>query len=221
MSSRLDRFRQTRLATLDLISDLTQEQIDFTPSPDTWSVGEVLDHLVRLDGLMREEFEVLTERGRAGRSALLFRRLSDFETTPGRIPRWTSPLLDALLVPLAVLLPRAVRQMILRRRIVPARSPYAVLPQRGRTLGDLRRDLQRMSDYVRGLSEDNPDVRVSRLYYYNPLTGLTNLLGLVTLLAGHESRHQEQIRENLSAQGLPALPSAKTQSCPSGVLTPP
>ena len=54
-----DEFHDGRAKTLSLVRDLTQAQLDFSPSSRKWSVGEVLDHLVRVDEVFRDEYDEL------------------------------------------------------------------------------------------------------------------------------------------------------------------
>ena len=199
------RFRDTRRATLDLTRDLSQEQMDFSVRSGAWSVGEVLDHLARVDGLFREEYDELLRRWRKKRGPVsLYRSLSDVGLELPLVPNALRPLFEVPTAMAGIFVPRPVRQAVFANRAVPARAPTRIRPRRGRPGSDLRRELAEFDDYLEAFFADNPDVDWPRLRYYNPLCGFTNLPGVMSFLASHERRHQAQIREVLAASGFPA-----------------
>jgi len=200
-----DRFRDTRSATLDLARELTQEQLEFSSSTRKWSVGQVLDHLVRVDEVFREEYDELLRRWRKRRGGVgLFRTLSDTGFSLPLVPDVLLPLFDVPIAMAGVLIPRQVRQAVFSNRAVPAQAPGRIKPRKGRQGDDLRRELSEFQEYLEGFFADNPDVEWQRLRYYNPLCGFTNLPGVMSFIASHEERHQGQIREILEAEGFPA-----------------
>ena len=119
------------------------------------------------------------------------------------MPRVLTPLFDLPLAFFGIVVPRPVRQAIARSRAVPARAPKIIEPKKGREADDLRRELADYVEFVDDLVARNPDVRYRELYYYNPLTAFTNFPGLLSFIASHESRHQEQIRDILESDGFP------------------
>ena len=199
------RFRETRRATLDLVDGLTQEQLDHSTRSKSWSVGEVLDHLAKVDELFREEYDELLRRWRKRRGSVsLYRSLSDVGLELPLVPNALRPLFELPTAMAGVFVPRPVRQVVFANRAVPAQAPSRIRPRRGRPGEDLRRDLAEFDDYLEAFFADNPDVDWPRLRYYNPLCGFTNLPGILSFLASHERRHQAQIREVLAAKGFPA-----------------
>ena len=200
-----DRFRDTRRATLEMIRDLTQEQLDYAADARKWSAGEVLDHLVRVDELFREEYDELLRRWRKRRGPVsLYRSLSDVGLELPLVPNALRPLFELPTAMAGVFVPRPVRQAVFANRAVPARAPARIRPRRGRPANDLRRELAEFDAYLEAFFADNPEVDWPRLRYYNPLCGFTNLPGVLSFLASHERRHQAQIREVLAAPEFPA-----------------
>lgn len=200
----LDTLRRTRRETVRLTDGLSQAQVDFSPGPDRWSVGEVLDHLIRIDRLFGDEYAELFRRGRRSGCAFRFRGLSQSGLSVPLVPQALLPLFDVPAAVLGVVVPRPVRQALLGNRAVPAQAPPPIRPRKGRPLADLRRDLQEAIETLEALLAANRDVRLESLYYYNPLIGFTDLPGILSFLASHESRHQGQLREILAAPGFPA-----------------
>lgn len=200
-----DDFRDTRNKTLDLVRDLTQAQMDSSPGPRKWCVGQVLDHLVRTDDVFHGEFDELLRRWkRKGGAVGLYRSLSATGFSLPLVPDLFLPLFDVPTAMAGVFIPRQVRQVVFGNRLVPAKAPPRIAPRKGRQAGELRDDLASYLDYVETYFADNPDVEWEKLRYYNPLCGFTNLPGVMSFLASHERRHQGQLREILGGEGFPA-----------------
>lgn len=203
----LEPLRSTRRETLRLVEGLSQAQVDFSPGPAKWSVGEILDHLIRVDLLFRDEYEELVRQGRNSGCAFRFRGLSETGLTLPLVPDALLPLFDLPAAVMGVVIPRPVRQIVLGNRSVPAQAPPPIQPRKGRAADDLRRDLRAAVERLEALLGENRNLRLDRLYYYNPLIGLTDLPGMTAFTASHESRHQEQLREILAQPGFPAGPA--------------
>ncbi len=199
-----DDFRDTRRETLDLVRDLSQEQMEFSPGSGKWSVGQVLDHLVRSDDVFHGEYDELLRRWKKKCGTVgLYRSLSDTGISVPLVPELFLPLFDLPTAMAGVLIPRPVRQVVFRNRLVPAKAPRRLAPRKGRQAGELRDDLSGYLAYLEGYFAGNPDVEWQKLRYYNPLCGFTNLPGVLSFLASHEKRHQGQIRDILGAEGFP------------------
>ena len=56
--------RDVRRETLGLVEGLDQAQSEWRRASDKWSVGQVLDHLVKLDQLIVRELEVAINQRR-------------------------------------------------------------------------------------------------------------------------------------------------------------
>ncbi len=200
------RFAETRAQTLELAAALSQEQMDFSPGRDKWSTGQVLDHLIQVDRVFRDEFEELLKRWekKRGGAATLVRSLSDAGFSLPMVPKAFLPFFDVPAAMAGVLLPRSLRQAVFRNRAVPAKAPRRIEPTKGRPAGELIRDLRSFTDSLDGYFSDHPDVEWERLRYYNPLTGFTNVPGILSFIGSHERRHQDQIRDILAAKDCPA-----------------
>ena len=199
------RFRSIRRRTLGLVSDLTQEQADFSPSSRRWSPGEILDHLVRTDAVFRGEYAELLKRWKKRRRPVsLFRTFSDLDIDIPGVPDSMRVFLDVPSAVAGIFVPRPVRQAVFRSRAVPARAPKRIEPRRGRPIDDLRRELGEYIDHLESYFADNPSAEWRRLSYYNPLCGFTDLHGMTSFVGSHEKRHQEQLREVLEDEEFPA-----------------
>jgi hypothetical protein len=63
--------------------------------------------------------------------------------------------------------------------------------------------MREFGNYLDRCCDEHPRVDWARLRYYNPLTGFTNIPGILSFICSHERRHQEQIRDVLAAKGFP------------------
>ena len=62
LAKSLDEFAATRAHTLAITNGLSQEQLEFVPAPNRWSIGEVLDHMLRAERVNREQVAQLLAR---------------------------------------------------------------------------------------------------------------------------------------------------------------
>jgi hypothetical protein len=92
--SDLALFRATRNRTLELSDGLTQAQVDFEPGPGQWSVGEVLDHLLRAEALNCREISALIDMTKSGRKPYLKRTFADMNVSMAFIPKSLLPSLE-------------------------------------------------------------------------------------------------------------------------------
>ncbi len=200
----LERFRTVRGETLKLAEGLSQQQLDFKPKPEIWSVGEVLDHLHRFDELFGSEIKELLRLKGQGKRPFIRRSLSDYGLSLPCFPDALLPFLEPPLLAVNLFVPESVRGAMFRSRAVPAKSPPLTAPEQGRAGEALRRELQDFPDSVDRMAEATGGADLRELKFYQPLTGFTNAAGVLETLANHELRHQAQIRDVLAAPGFPA-----------------
>ncbi|HEX3555623.1 MAG TPA: hypothetical protein VIA62_20570 [Thermoanaerobaculia bacterium] len=145
----------------------------------------------------RGELETLIRLAREGREPVLRRSFSEVDISVGFIPK---PLLSLFEVPITIMglfVPGAVRDFLLRNRVLPARNPSFATPRRGRPGEALRADLTASLDRTRALLQSNADLEYRRMVLQHPLTGRNDVPGMLRFLSLHEQRHQDQIRETL------------------------
>ena len=196
----IERARATRFETLELVDGLDQEQIDFAAEEGSWSLGQVLDHLIKTDGLYFKNIHRLVARKKAGKTPFIYRGISSVMSMPKPL-RLVAPLFE---VPFAVpnsLLPSALRHKVGANRKLPLKAPDAFIPRADRPIAELREDLHKLIDDLDLLEKEDMDLR--KLYYYNPVLGLATVPGAIEFLAVHEERHQGQLREILSSPEFP------------------
>jgi hypothetical protein len=175
--------------------------LDWKPGPDSWSVGEVLDHLLLAETFFRGEIRELMERRKAGRTPVLLRGFKDLDISVGPIPKGLLPLFEVPLTLANLFVPALVRDFLIRSRLIPARHPTIANPRWGRPAADLRSELIDSLGETEALFEGNPGVDYRSIRYIHPLLGYNNVLDLLRIAALHEERHQERITELVRAFG--------------------
>ncbi len=193
---RLQRLRETRQQTLEMVRGLSQDEIDFAP-PGGWSVGQILDHLRRADLTYSGEIRRLIELKRSGKRPTITVGLAEMEFRVPWVPRSLLPLAD---IPLAVFnyfLPESAREFFLRNPVVPAESPAVLKPEAGGTKDDLIDGLRDSLSATELLFLQNLDLEFGELRYYHPLFGYNNAYDILRLMTAHEERHQKQLKRIL------------------------
>jgi uncharacterized damage-inducible protein DinB len=189
----LDGMDGARARTLEMVASLSQRQLDFAPGPGRWSIGEVLDHLLAVDRLYREEIAALVALARAGRRPYLRRTFRDINIAPLFLPDALLPWLDLPLSLLNRVTPDAVRDVLTRLPIVPSRRPDRGAPRARRPGPELRRELATSLAGLRALVDANADLDFRTLVLEHPVTGVSHVPRLLAFVAEHERRHQRQI----------------------------
>ncbi len=190
--------REVRRETLALVEGLDQEQSERQPDPETWSPGQVLDHLLKLDALIVRELELTIRQRRRG-LPFVYRGVADIDTT---VPWVLRPVLPFVEIPFGVfnaVVPLQIRNAFTGNRSIPLQAPAVIAPRFGRPIDDLRAELGETFDRLEEQQKDEPDIDFERVYYYNPITGLNSVAGLYKFVSNHERRHQKQLREILDA----------------------
>lgn len=182
-----------RAATLRMVASLNQAQLDFAPQAGTWSIAEVLDHLLLAEALYREEIARLIEMKRAGQRPYLSRSFADINVSPLYLPDMVLPWLVMPLTIMNAFMPAFVRDLATEYAVIPTRNPDRATPRARRPAADLRADLLTSHAYMRELLSVNADLNFREMVSEHPLTGASNVPAILAFLARHERRHQTQI----------------------------
>lgn len=196
----LTRLENVRARTLALVQGLTQEEMDRAPARGGWSVGEVLDHLLKAEASNRRNIANLIGLARSGRRPYLRDELNSGGLAPAFVPRGLLPLLSFPSSLASMVMPFSLREAMVRNRLFPASASNELRPQRGRPADELRAELGRSLSATGRLLADNADLDYCRMVYQHPFLGANDVPQILRLVAAHEERHQDQIREILDAR---------------------
>jgi len=193
VGERLNELAAARAKTSAILAPLSQTQLDFSPGPRRWSIGEIADHLMLAEALYREEIARLVGLARAGRRAYLKHSFAEINVAPLYLP---TAVLSAFEVPLSIMgrfVPGAVVNFMTEIPLIPTRNPDRTTPRAGRRSVELHADLARSVQQTRALIAANADLDFSRLVSEHPLTGANDVPAILAFLTLHERRHQGQM----------------------------
>ena len=199
----LDKLRIVRARTFAMIQSLSQEQLDYVPGPEAWSVGEQVDHLILAEQVLRRDIAILIERAKAGQTPYLYRSFAEFNARPAFIPQGVLSWLEAPLTVFTTIIPASVREYVVRNVPLPAQAPDVMLPRRGRTKAELCEELGAMSCETEALFAANPSLDYDNMRHQHPLFGIQTVPQLVRTLWLHEQAHQDQIARTLASPQFP------------------
>lgn len=200
----LDDFRRARRETLETVAGLAQRQLDFSPARGKWSVGEVLDHLPRVDATYRREIGELVRLAKAGKRPYLKRTFEDIDVSVMHIPKALLPFFEIPFTLSSRLLPRAVGGFMASARFIPIQHPENATPEPGRLAAMLRAGLEDSLAGFETLFGANPDLPYASFIHQHPLFGVNSVPQMLEILLLHERRHQAQVRDLLAHPDFPA-----------------
>jgi len=188
--------------TLRMTEGLSQAQADFSDVCG-WSIGEILDHILLSEQINRKEIARLIELAKRGQPAIISRTVSDFNIAPAFIPKCLAPFAESPFRILNPFLPAAIREYMVRYRLIPFRNADIATPRKGRMIGQLRKELESSIQASAALLNLNPGLDYRAMVFDQPVLGRNNVLQLLRILASHEQRHQDQIGIVYQSPGYP------------------
>jgi|WetSurMetagenome_2_1015567.scaffolds.fasta_scaffold237779_2 uncharacterized damage-inducible protein DinB len=200
-------FDAARAWTVEFAAPLSQAQLDFSPIRGRWSIGEILDHVLRAQRYYQDEIAELVALRRSGRRPYLRRTFRELNLAPRMLPSSILPWIDWPMRMMNRAVPDAVRDLLLRFPILPARAADSGLPRPGRPAAELRGELLASAAALRGLLDAAADLPLGQLVWEHPLIGVADVPRLVKLLARHERRHQGQMESVRAERKFPATRS--------------
>lgn len=212
----LDLLRRAREETLRLIEDLSEAQFQFSPagrlqafelpflplralSPQKhrWSISEVADHLLLFETVFRNDISRIIQLKRSGQDPLLRLGFREINVSFAFIPRIFLPLLEVPVGTFSQVMPNTVVEFLTTNRLLPAQNPDVAAPRKGRRKAELIQDLKDSLEASEQLFSDNPELDYREMFRQHPTTGRQNVLEALRMIALHEQRHHNQIREVL------------------------
>ena len=198
----LRQLEAARQATLDQTASLTQVQANFNPDSKTWSVGEIMDHLVLIQKMYEAQIRALMQMAERGERPVRYLSLADIDVGINFIPKAILPMFEPPLAVMNFFVPTAVREMIVRNPVVKSTAPALGTPTR-RPLDLLRKNLAAAVQETRELFDTKADLRFSEMRVLHPLFGNNTVPGLLLICAAHEKRHQTQIAKIIADPAFP------------------
>ena len=164
----LEHLEETRGALLDAVQHVARDQRDARPGDGRWTVGEVLDHVSRVE---------------AGYARLLTKRVGDARAKGIASETETSSILGT--VESGPLVDRG-------RRL---QAPEIVVPRQGATVDEGLGALEGSRAATRAALVDASGLALGTLTQQHPYFGTLNMYQWGVFLGYHDLRHADQIRE--------------------------
>lgn len=164
-----------------LVSDLTYEQLNWKPAPDSWSIAQCLDHLAVTSEKFDQDFAKAIARGWEKRRA------------SGAVP-YRPTILGGWLV--KQLSPEAKRKMPAPKVFRPAEGSAIKAP--------LERFLLQQEKFL-GFANDARGINYNKTRLRSPVTPLMrySLADAFVMTVVHGQRHLAQARRVLETSGFP------------------
>jgi hypothetical protein len=206
----LSRLTHVRKKTFDLIDGCSQEAFDQKPAKcslllgeaGSWNAGEVLDHIVKVMESLGGEVGTLIALKLSGEEPVLSRGIAEYDVSPVFIPKQLMPLAESFFKIgnqfASAFLPSSVRESIIRTRTFPIRNPSQWIPASGRSIADLRADLEASMMKLEGMIEAHPEITFDELVLDHSIFGRHTVPQLLEVLSLHEEWHQPDIERILS-----------------------
>jgi hypothetical protein len=164
----IEHLEETRAALLDAVQHIPPGQRDVRPGDARWTVGEVLDHVSRVE---------------AGFARLLTKRVSDARAKGLARETETSSILGS------------IESAPLTDRTRRLQAPEIVVPRPGATVAEGLAALESSRAAVRAALRDANGLALGTLTQDHPYFGALNMYQWGVFLGLHDLRHAEQVRE--------------------------
>jgi len=189
--------RSTRQKTLSLTERLTQSDLDRSPAPGKWSVGEILDHLVKADEVYYTIIRDLFQLRQNGKEAYVRKGFKEINASVLGLPKSALTYFEIPFSLYNLALPRPFRTFLMTSRWFPTEAPDVARPRPGRAGDALRWELNEAPKELERQFESQFEVKYTDFKFYHPLFGENNLFELLQILTFHESIHNKQIQETV------------------------
>lgn len=173
------RLAESRRVLREAVESVAAELHSVKPSPERWSVNDVLEHLALIDARIAQVLSDGLAQAKADGVG------PDSESSPVLPGIDWSSVLD-------------------RSRRVEARA--TAVPTRGLTSIEAWQELEAARRHLVDVMRQGDDVDMSAIHFPHPLFGALNGYAWCAFIAAHEERHAAQIRE--IAADLGAAPAA-------------
>ena len=191
----ISRMRTERTQVLSVISGSSQAQLDFKPSAEVWSVGEIAHHIGLAErGILGIAKEAVTCAD-AGTSTSKSVGYDELPITPAMIPKSLFRLAP-ILKPFALsmrFMPAPLHNFILANPVVKVKTAPNLVPKAGMERGEIISFLNQAREETLQWLDSIKNRDLSRCVWEHHLMGRHDIYGTLDVLAEHEHRHLQQM----------------------------
>jgi uncharacterized damage-inducible protein DinB len=199
----IKRFREVRDQTLSILGRLTDEQAAWSPGEGSWSIEEIADHLLLSEEVYRDQARRLIRKAEEGKGTILEISLDEMDVGIAGIPQDVVRVLEVPMRMFNLFMPNAVRETIVRYRIVSSLNPRSSQPRHGLILAQLKHDLSTALVQTEEFLAMPVPSNIDELTISHPVLGNNTLGQSFRMLIAHEERHHGQMARVESLAGFP------------------
>ena len=204
ITNSLETFAGIRNGTLCLAAGLTEEQAQYSPGSETWSVARILDHLLLTEALYQAQMNRLLDLAREGKRSNIDVSLSEVDLSLPFIPKALMPLMAVPLTVMNMFVPQALRETVLRFPVMKAKNPKISEPAPAKPVAVLRAQLASSLAETQAMFAGVLPANAGRVTVSHPVFGRNTIANVLGLMAAHEERHGAQINGLLRQPGFPS-----------------
>ena len=191
----IDRLQVARAALLSRIDRLEQAQLDYQPSRQSWSIGQIAHHIGLGERVWQGYLNSAFKKANQKREAALHVSLEDVPFSSRIIPDfvWRNPLVLTPLSLMVKFIPRPVQSMLFAVPLVKMDAGPRMQPKHGLSRTQILQFLEGTRKMTLDMLQPVADWDLTRIRIVHPLVGDQDVHGILELLSSHEQRHSQQI----------------------------
>jgi hypothetical protein len=191
----IERLQQERSVLRGKIEGLEQAQLDFQPSRQLWSIGQVAHHVGLGEKLWQGYLNTALKNGGQKREATVHVSLEDVPFSSRIIPDilWRNVFVLTPLSLMIRLIPRPVHSMLFAVPLVKMDAGPRMQPKRGLPRTQILQFLEETRQATLAMLQPVADWDLTRIRIIHPLVGDQDVYGILELLSSHDQRHSQQI----------------------------
>ncbi len=201
----VDRLHHERAVFLSKIERLVQAQLDYSPSRNSWSAGQVAHHVALGESVWQVHLKNVLAGGDREGGAVERVSLDQIPFSSRIVPDFIlkSPLVVLPLSFLVNMMPRPFQSMLFAMPLIKMEASTRMLPTQGLSRTQILSRLEETRKATLNLVEPCADWDLTRFRVVHPLVGDQDIYGVLELLASHEQRHSLQIDSIKKQPGFP------------------
>ena len=208
-----DRLQHERAVFFSKFERLDQKQLDYKPSRNSWSAGQIAHHVALGEAVWQAHLKSVLSKGDRERGAIERVTLEQIPFSSRIIPDFLfkSPFVVGPVSFFVNLMPRPVQSMLFAVPLFKMDASMRMQPKLGMSRAQIVEVLEETRKTTLKLVGPFADWDLTRFRVNHPLVGNQDVYGVLEVLASHEQRHSLQIDSIKKQPGFPK-PEVKTRS---------
>ncbi len=191
----INRLQRERAVLLGKIDKLQPAQLDFRPSRQAWSIGQIAHHVALGESVWSGYLKSVLKSAGQSKKATLKVTIDDVPFSSRIIPDFIlrNPIVLCSLSLMVNFIPRPVQSMLFAVPLIKMDAGPRMQPRYGMPRAQLLQVLNDTRRETLELVQPVADWDLTRIRIVHPLVGDQDVYGILDLLSSHEQRHSQQI----------------------------